>query len=63
MAPTITTERKRTLTTIEETLTKLIELKLTSMAHAVRELMDTAPGHQMSFERSWPGCRSRMDRP
>ena len=38
------------MTTIEETLTKLIELRLNSMAHAVRELMDTAPGHQMSFE-------------
>ena len=38
------------MTTIEETLTKLPELKLNSMAHAVRELMDTAPGHQMSFE-------------
>jgi len=38
------------LTTIEETLTKLIDLKLTSMAQAVRELMDTAPGHQLSFD-------------
>ena len=38
------------MTTIEETLTKLIELRLNTMAHAVRELMDTAPGHQMSFE-------------
>ena len=35
------------MTTIEETLTKLHELKLTSMAQAVRELMDTAPGHQL----------------
>jgi DNA replication protein DnaC len=38
------------LTTIEETLTKLHELKLTSMAKAVRELMDTAPGQQLSFD-------------
>jgi DNA replication protein DnaC len=38
------------LTTIEETLTKLHELKLTGMAQAVRELMDTAPGHQLSFD-------------
>jgi len=38
------------LTTIEETLTKLLELKLTSMAAAVRELMDSAPGNQLSFE-------------
>jgi DNA replication protein DnaC len=38
------------LTTIEETLTKLHELRLTSMAQAVRELMDTAPGHQLSFD-------------
>ena len=38
------------MTTIEETLTKLHELKLTSMAKAVRELMDTAPGPQLSFD-------------
>jgi DNA replication protein DnaC len=38
------------LTTIEETLTKLHELKLTSMAKAVRELMDTSPGQQLSFD-------------
>jgi DNA replication protein DnaC len=38
------------LTTIEETLTKLHELKLTSMAKAVREIMDTAPGQQLSFD-------------
>lgn len=38
------------MTTIEETLTKLHELRLTSMALAVRELMESAPGHQLSFE-------------
>ncbi len=38
------------MTTIEETINKLHELKLTSMAQAVRELMDTAPGHQLSFD-------------
>jgi hypothetical protein len=38
------------LTTIEETLTKLTDLRLASMATAVRELMQTAPGHQLSFE-------------
>ena len=38
------------MTTIEETLTKLHELRLTSMAHAIRELMNTAPGNQLSFE-------------
>jgi DNA replication protein DnaC len=38
------------LTTIEETITKLTELRLTSMAVAVRDLMQTAPGHQLSFE-------------
>jgi DNA replication protein DnaC len=38
------------LTTIEETVTKLIELRLPSMAKATRELMETAPGHQLSFE-------------
>lgn len=38
------------MTTIEETLTKLTEMKLTSMVQAVRELMETAPGHQLSFD-------------
>ncbi|MEO8183905.1 MAG: ATP-binding protein [Deltaproteobacteria bacterium] len=38
------------MTTIEETLTKMTELRLTNMALAVRELMQTAPGHQLSFE-------------
>ena len=38
------------MTTIEETLTKLHEMRLASMALAVRELMDSAPGHQLSFE-------------
>ena len=38
------------MTTIEETLTKLHELRLTSMAKAVRELMDTSPGQQLSFD-------------
>jgi DNA replication protein DnaC len=38
------------LTTLEETITKLSEMKLTSMVSALRELMETAPGHQLSFE-------------
>jgi DNA replication protein DnaC len=38
------------LTTIEETVTKLIELRLPTMAKATRELMETSPGHQLSFE-------------
>ena len=38
------------MTTIEETLTKLVEMRLASMALAVRELMETSPGHQLSFE-------------
>ena len=38
------------MTTIEETLTKLNEMKLASMVLAVRELIDTAPGHQLTFE-------------
>lgn len=38
------------MTTIEETLTKLHELRLTTMALAVRELLDSAPGHRLSFE-------------
>jgi DNA replication protein DnaC len=38
------------LTTIEETITKLSEMRLPTMALAVRELMQTAPGHELSFE-------------
>jgi DNA replication protein DnaC len=38
------------LTTIEETIAKLHELRLASMAQAVRELLDTAPGNQLSFD-------------
>lgn len=35
---------------IEDTLRKLGELKLASMSKALTELMETAPGHQLSFE-------------
>lgn len=38
------------MTTLEETITKLSEMKLTSMVSALRELMDSAPGNQLSFE-------------
>lgn len=38
------------MTTIEETISKLNELKLTSMIAAVRELQHTAPGHELSFD-------------
>ena len=38
------------MTTIEETIAKLHELRLTSMAQAVRELAETAPGNQLSFD-------------
>jgi DNA replication protein DnaC len=38
------------LTTLEETITKLSEMKLTSMVSALRELIDSAPGNQLSFE-------------
>ena len=38
------------MTTIEETITKLSELKLMSMITAVRELQQTAPGHELSFD-------------
>ena len=38
------------MTTLEETIIKLSEMKLTSMVLALRELMETAPGHQLSFE-------------
>jgi DNA replication protein DnaC len=36
--------------TTEETIQKLIELKLATMATAVRELEQTAPGNALSFE-------------
>lgn len=38
------------MTTIEETLTKLTELRLKTMALATRELMESAPGGQLTFE-------------
>lgn len=38
------------MTTIEETITKLNELRLSTMALAVREVLDSAPGNQLSFE-------------
>lgn len=38
------------MTTIEETITKLGEMKLNSMAIATREVLQTAPGHDLSFE-------------
>lgn len=38
------------MTTIEETITKLTHMKLTSMAIATRELLQTAPGNQLSFD-------------
>jgi DNA replication protein DnaC len=34
----------------EETIQKLMDLRLATMAKALREIMDTAPGHQLSFE-------------
>ena len=40
------------MTTIEETLTKLTEMRLASMALAVRELMETAPGINSHSKRS-----------
>jgi DNA replication protein DnaC len=38
------------LTTIEETLTKMDELRLTAMAAAARELMRAPPDRQLNFE-------------
>ena len=38
------------MTTIEETITKLSQMKLTCMALATREVLQTSPGHQLSFE-------------
>lgn len=38
------------MTTIEETIARLHQLRLPSMAQAVRELLDTAPGNQLSFD-------------
>lgn len=34
----------------EETIQKLLEMKLRTMAQALRELMESAPGNQLSFE-------------
>lgn len=38
------------MTTIEETITKLLDLKLKSMAHATREILNSPPGHALNFE-------------
>lgn len=38
------------MTTIEETIAKLDGLKLKSMASTTRELLQTAPGNQLTFE-------------
>lgn len=38
------------MTTIEETIARLHHLRLPGMAQAVRELLDTAPGSQLSFD-------------
>jgi hypothetical protein len=35
---------------IEETIQKLIEMKMPTMAQAARELLQSAPSEQMSFE-------------
>jgi len=43
-------EGNSALTTIEETLSKLHGMRLGSMATAVREVLETSPGHQLSFE-------------
>jgi hypothetical protein len=34
----------------EETIQKLLEMKLRAMAEALRELLASAPGNQLSFE-------------
>lgn len=52
----------------EETIKKLLELKLDAMAKALRELLETAPGNGMSFEeqigllveREWTDRRNRQ---
>jgi len=38
------------LTTIEETITKLSEMRLSTMALATRELLESSPGSDLSFE-------------
>lgn len=38
------------MTTIEETITKLSEMKLSTMALATRELIQTPPGNDLTFE-------------
>jgi hypothetical protein len=60
----VATANKAVKPTIEETLTKLHELKLTSMAQAVRELMDTAPWPSTVIRREARARRRpRMGRP
>jgi DNA replication protein DnaC len=52
----------------EETIKKLLELKLDAMAKALRELLETAPGSGLSFEeqigmlvdREWTNRRNRQ---
>src|SRR5258708_25552567 len=56
--------RKRETMIDEQTIQKLCDLKLLAMADAVRELLTTAPGSEMSFRgKAGPRGRSRMDRP
>lgn len=38
------------MTTIEETITKLSEMRLSTMALATRELLESSPGNDLSFE-------------
>lgn len=38
------------MTTIEETITKLSEMKLSTMALATRELLQSSPGNELNFE-------------
>jgi len=38
------------LTTIEETISKLSEMRLSTMAVATRELLESSPGNDLSFE-------------
>lgn len=38
------------MTTIEETIARLHHLRLPGMAQAARELLDTAPGNQLTFD-------------
>src|SRR5258708_35913655 len=60
-----TSTRRRKVMILEETIKKLLELRMHAMADALRELVSKPPGHGLSFEAPLRGqvdCEWR-DRP